>query len=285
MAHIAPALSMMPDARWSHAALPLLDAGRVDALEWTVDFGFHAPPPPWCHALLDHFSSAGALWGHATGYSALSVGGQPARKAWLARCQKEFTSRTYQGLSDHGGFSQSDAFSFGAPLPVPQVPAMRDLGVRGLRQLQRAARVQVGMENVALSFHRSDALGHGAFLGDMLRAVDGYLLLDLHNLHCAAVNFRLPVKELLAHQPLDRVQVIHVSGGRNATHARRTLRRDTHDGGVPAAVFRLLERVLPHCPQLRAVVLEQLPQALQTTAQQRRFQRDFHRVCATLGVP
>jgi uncharacterized protein (UPF0276 family) len=53
------------------------------------------------------------------------------------------------------------------------------------------------------------------------------------------------------------------------------VRRDTHDHRVPHEVWALLRRVLPEVPRCRAVILEQLPDALSTAQEQAGFREDF----------
>ena len=85
-----------------------------------------------------------------------------------------------------------------------------------------------------------------------------------------------------------RVNRLHISGGSwepAAGQRNRQIRRDTHDGTVPKAVFDLLEKALPKCPNLKYVVLEQLGGALETPEQQRAFQVDFRTMYRILQHP
>jgi len=115
-------------------------------------------------------------------------------------------------------------------------------------------------------------------LEQLLEPVNGFIILDLHNLYCQLRNFDLAFDEMISLYPLERVREIHISGGswdESATNPSRSVRRDTHDDAVPPDVFQLLEMTIPRCPHLKYVVLEQLGNGLETTASRSSFHHDF----------
>ena len=147
-----------------------------------------------------------------------------------------------------------------------------------MQQLAKVAKVPIGLENLAFAFGLPDVMSQGIFLDRLLAAVDGFLLLDLHNLYCQIHNFNLSALEILARYPLDRVKEIHISGGSWSQHGSRKIRRDTHDNAVPAAVFELLATVVNLCPQLEFVIFERIGNTLKTASSQAQFRRDYHRI-------
>jgi hypothetical protein len=111
--------------------------------------------------------------------------------------------------------------------------------------------------------------------------VNGFIILDLHNLYCQLRNFDLSFEQLIRLYPLDKVREIHVSGGSwedSLVAPGRMVRRDTHDDTVPSDVFHLLELAIPRCPHLKYVVLEQLGNALTTEESRSAYYRDFLRL-------
>lgn len=115
-------------------------------------------------------------------------------------------------------------------------------------------------------------------LDQLLRPVNGFIILDLHNLYCQLLNFDIAFDKLLAFYPLDKVREIHISGGSweaSRIEPGRKVRRDTHDNSVPPDVFQLLETVISRCPNLKYVVLEQLGNALATGESRMAFYSDF----------
>jgi uncharacterized protein len=122
----------------------------------------------------------------------------------------------------------------------------------------------------------------GDFLHQLITPVNGFIILDLHNLYCQLHNFEQDFEALIRLYPLDRVREIHISGGswaENSFNTDKKIRRDTHDACVPETVFSLLQQTIPLCSNLKFVVLEQLGTALASEASQQQFQSDFYRLC------
>lgn len=268
-------LSLMHQRDFALAVRPLVDGGLVDMAEWTVDIGWSAELPAWLAGLLDHYAAHGRLVAHGTGYSPLSAGA--SGEAWLSHLAEELRSRPYTHVSEHFGFCATEDIAFGAPMPVPRTAETLEVGITRMRRLSEAARgLPVGLENLALAMCARDALEMGGFIEALVEPVDGFVLLDLHNLWCQIHNFGLSPDDLLASYPLHRVRQIHVSGGSWSGAPR--VRRDTHDDAVPEAVWDLLAQAMPRCPNLGAVVLERLGSTLATEEARDSFRQDFMRM-------
>lgn len=267
----------MPESGFADAAIGLIEAGEVDALEWSFDMGWGPSGiPPWLAELLAHHSAAGTLFGHGVSWSLLSGAWTPRHGGWLERLRREVDERQYVHLSEHIGFMGGGPFVTGPPLPVPVTDDAVVLGRARLDLLGEAAGVPVGVENLATALGPADVADQGGFVQALLDGTDRFLLLDLHNLWCQAVNMGVDPVELLGSYPLDRVAEIHISGGSwsQPPSGERRLRRDTHDHGVPDEVFALLAMALERCDP-RVVVLEQLGSALTTVDQHQRYRDDF----------
>jgi uncharacterized protein len=269
-------VSWMPHPGFREAVGPLLAAGRLEAVEWTVDMGFGLPVPASAAAVLDAFGRAGRLWAHGVGYSPLGAGRGDVAEAWLDEVRADVGRHRYRGLSEHFGFCAGGPIRSGAPLPVPRTAATLAAGRSRLARLAEAAGVPIGLENLALTFSASEALEHGAFLAELVHGVDGYLHLDLHNLWCQAVNFDLDPEVLLAGYPAERVRVVHVSGGSTVDG----IRRDTHDDAVPEEVWGLLQAALPRLPRVEAVFLERIGPSFGAEGAPAQFLADWERLRA-----
>jgi len=108
--------------------------------------------------------------------------------------------------------------------------------------------------------------------------VNGFIILDLHNLYCQIHNFSIEFDEITALYPLDKVREIHISGGNwedSFIDPGKRIRRDTHDNVVPWEVYDLLEKTMKKCPNLKYVVLEQLGNGLKTDESKKLFYKDF----------
>ncbi len=288
-------LSLMTTEDFRAASLPLFADGVVDALEWSPDMlwapcGERHPEPAWCAALLDHYEHAGRLSGHGVHLSAFSAEAPTRHERWFARLAGD--PRRYRRFSEHVGFMSAPGFADGAPLPVPRCAETVALGAAALTRIARVTGVPAGLENLALAFSESEAWEQGPMLADILSAAStastaeapAFLVLDLHNLWCQAVNFAIDPERLLAAFPLERVRELHVSGG-SWSHPRadplgRRFRRDTHDGAVPDEVLALIEPALARCPLLEDVFLERLGGTMLTEDERGGFRTDFMRLRA-----
>ncbi len=275
-------LSLMLEADFLRAALPLFADGAVEVLEWSFDVGW--PPtvvPGWADDLLRHYSDADQLLGHGVSYSALSAGIELTQQRWLDALDHELSQRRYRHLSEHFGFSATSNFHQSAPFPVPLTSATLRVGQDRLRKLRERATMPVGLENLAFAFHRQDVDEQGRFLEALLEPADGFLLLDLHNLHCQSCNFDVSLDELLASYPLPRVRELHVAGGSWSVPTTgpnlAPVRRDTHDGAVPEELFAWLPKVLERCPNVEAVILERMGGTL-SPEDDEPFRRDYRRL-------
>jgi uncharacterized protein (UPF0276 family) len=276
----------MPEDTFRAAAAPLFAAGEVDAVEWSFEMGWHARLAPWLAALLAHYGAAGRLFGHGVHYSPLSAVWEARQARWLDALTDELNTRSYVHVSEHYGFMTARPFGRGAPLPLPRGPATLAIGRDRLRRLRARLGCPLGLENLALAWNRREALAHGAFLDALLERADDFLVLDVHNLYCQAMNFDIPADVLLASFPLARARELHVSGGSWLgawPGSSELVRCDTHDERVPAAVFDLLRSALAACPNVRLVVFERLGATIASDADAEAFQEDFQRVRAIVN--
>jgi uncharacterized protein (UPF0276 family) len=274
------ALSLMLEADFLSAALPLFSGGEVDAVEWSMDVGWGRTLPSWLVGLLSAYGERGALYGHGVHLSMLSAEQTPRQDAWLARLREEVQERDYVHLSEHFGWSTAGPFSQGAPLPLPATPAALRVGQARLGRLAAASGLPVGLENLALSFSARDAEALPAFMDALLEPVGGFIVLDLHNLWCQAVNFGLDPVRLLERYPAGRVRELHVSGGSWEQAAGRRFRRDTHDRAVPPPVMALLDVALAQLSGVEVVVFERLGDTLTAQDEKTSFMADFRAIRA-----
>lgn len=274
------------DANILRASLPLFSAEQVDALEWAFDTLYAQPHlPDWFEELLLTFGEAGRLVGHGVFFSLFSGRWNSGQQAWLNHLRAASSRYRFDHVTEHFGFMTGADFHTGAPLSVPLTPNTLALGQDRLRRIQDAAQCPVGLENLAFAYSADEVRQQGDFLHRLLEPINGFLILDLHNLYCQSQNFGLNLSELLTLYPLNRVRELHLSGGsweESAVEPGRQIRRDTHDEAVPPELFNWLAETLSHCPNLKFVVLEQLGTGLQTEAAQHQFQADFGKMRAVL---
>lgn len=167
----------------------------------------------------------------------------------------------------------------GCPLPVPFISEIVTIGRNRLASLVAASTCMVGVENLALAFSTEDVAVHGAMLGELVKPFGGFILLDLHNVYCQAVNFNRDILDLVRLYPLNLVREIHISGGSWArSQDGRLIRRDTHDNAIPVEVLEALPEVIAICPNLEVVIVERLGDTLIGADDEEEFRREFLRV-------
>lgn len=186
---------------------------------------------------------------------------RPRSEAWLERLRADQADFAFPWISEHLGWQFGDGRLVHLPLPLPLCAEAIDVVASRLRLLTSVSGF-AAFENGANHFCLGDPLDEPAFFAAICRSAPARLLLDLHNVHTQCLNLGTDPEEYLDRIDVDHVLEIHVSGG-GATEASwapsgRVYRLDSHDGPVPEEVWRLLERTIPRCRNLRAVVVERL---------------------------
>jgi uncharacterized protein (UPF0276 family) len=165
--------------------------------------------------------------------------------------------------SEHLGFQTIEAedhstLEIGVPLPMPNTNEAAELVASRSTAILKRYGVPFLLENPAQYFSclpSDPEIGGEAGLIHAVTEKSGcYLLLDLHNLYCNAINHKFDAYRVIDQMPLDRVIEIHIAGG----SWRDDFWTDGHDGRVPEGVWELLEYTLPLVPNVAGVVFELL---------------------------
>ncbi len=260
-------------------ALPLLEKGAVEAIEWSFDALFrHADIPAWFDELLQLFASEGRLIGHGVYYSLFSGTWKREQQEWLDNLKSTADRYHFDHITEHFGYMTGEDFHKGAPLSVPYNQTTLQIARDRISRMYAACGRPIGLENLAFSYAYEDLEKHGAFLKEILSEVNGFIILDLHNVYCQVKNFNIDFEKLISAYPLEMVREIHISGGSwedSTVEVGKKIRRDTHDDAVPEEVFEYLKTVIPKVPNLKFVMLEQMGSALKTMDSQAQFRSDF----------
>lgn len=264
------------------SALPLFAGEEVDAIEWSFDTLFQTRViPEWFTQLLHAYSEGNRLIGHGVFFSLFSGKWTPDQQKWLDRLKKKCEYFNFDHITEHFGFMTGANFHEGAPISLPFNSTTLALGQDRLKRIFNSCGRPVGLENLAFAYSLDEVKRHGDFLQKLIEPVNGFIILDLHNLYCHLHNFDCSFDEIIRLYPLERVREIHISGGsweNSEIEPTKTVRRDTHDDSVPDFVFELLEKSIPLCPNLKYVVLEQIGNGLKSPESQLNFQQDFRRM-------
>lgn len=279
MSNILSGISCNLDQHILHASLPLLESGQVEVLEWSFDALYNRKNiPSWFVELLKAFGHSNRLIGHGIFFSIFSGHWTNEHELWLRHLEHVTSQFNFDHITEHFGFMSGVDFHKGAPLPVPMTEETLAIAQDRLKRMANTCQRPVGIENLAFAFCIEEVKKHGDFINNMLSPINGFMILDLHNIYCQVANFNIDFQELLSYYPLDRVREIHISGGSwepSIVTNGNLIRRDTHDNAVPAIVFTYLESALLLCPNLKYVILEQLGVGLKTENDRIQYRTDF----------
>ena len=273
------------------AALPLFEAGLVDALEididneWGASRGQRYHRSGWQDELIELFSDGDALYGHGVWFSLLTARLDDRQLRWLELLDEECQRRRYRHVTEHFGWMTSGPFIQNTLFPLPYTSEAVDLGRERLRLLHEAARCPVGVENLATTLSPADATDQACFLADLLAPSAGVLILDVHNVWTQAINLGLSAEYLLAGYPFELVREIHVSGGSwfapEHTTDQRAVRMDSHDEAMPPEILPLLATAVARSANLEVVIYERRG-LLGSEAERTTYRDDFRAVRAVV---
>jgi uncharacterized protein (UPF0276 family) len=209
----------------------------------------------------------------------------PARRPqWLAALRREQDAFGFRWFSEHLGFADAGGAHATLPLPLPPTDEAADVVAASLRELQQVHPL-VAFENNADYLALGEPLAQPALFAAICERADAWLVLDLHNAYTQCLALGCALDAWLDRVPWPRVLEIHLSGGNDSDPdwlpSGRVLRLDSHDGPVPGPVWAAFARALPRAPNLRAVVLEWLPEGM-TAAAAAQFAADFARARSML---
>jgi uncharacterized protein len=173
---------------------------------------------------------------------------EPRRLDRIARLIEAVGAETW---SEHLAFVRGGGIEIGHLAAPPRNEASIEGGCQNLERAAQIIGCAPSVENIATLVEPPASLLDEAEWIDRIVCGSGVgLLLDLHNLYANAINFGDDPHSLLRRLPLERVNAVHLSGGRwidGPNGARRLLDDHLHD--VPAEVFALLSELGRLAPQ------------------------------------
>lgn len=183
----------------------------------------------------------------------------PVEKARVDRMARLVEAVRPAHWSEHLAFVRAGGWEVGHLAAPPRTAATLEGAVRNVDLASRIVGSVPALENIAtLIDPPASTLDEPAWTGAVLREAAAPMLLDLHNLYANARNFGMAPGRLLEAMPLERVTMVHLSGGRWLAPAGKAVPRllDDHLHDVPEEVFALLERLAEIAAQPLIVMLE-----------------------------
>ena len=174
----------------------------------------------------------------------------------LARLVNEVEPEAW---SEHLAFMRAGGVEIGHLAAPPRTEASAEGAARNLRLAAEVVGTMPAMENIATLIEPPcSTLSEPAWISRILGESGCGLLLDIHNLHANATNFRFEPLDYLATIPLDRIACIHVAGGSwiTAPDGDKRYLLDDHLHDVEQPVYDLLSEVAARAAAPLTVVLE-----------------------------
>lgn len=166
-----------------------------------------------------------------------------------------------ESWSEHLAFVRAGAVEIGHLAAPPRTPQSVAGAIANIETAARIVGAPPILENIAtLIDPPASTLCEAQWVTQIVRGSGTQLLLDLHNLYANACNFGRDPIELLLDFPLERVALVHISGGRwvdvpgGNPGQQRLLDDHLHD--VPPAVHDLLAVLASRATQPLTVILE-----------------------------
>lgn len=166
-----------------------------------------------------------------------------------------------ESWSEHLAFVRAGAVEIGHLAAPPRTLQSVAGTIANIETATRIIGTPPILENIAtLIDPPASTLCEAQWVAQIVRGSGTHLLLDLHNLYANACNFGRDPTELLLAFPLERVALVHISGGRwvdipgGKPGQKRLLDDHLHD--VPPAVHDLLTVLAGRVAQPLTVILE-----------------------------
>jgi hypothetical protein len=181
----------------------------------------------------------------------------PADPAYIAQMDRWARRWNAHWLSEHLAFvaiqPADGPGAAGLALTAPFDHEVLDLVVARARQVMDATGRPFLLENSPyfVDFPDSD-MDEAEFLNRFCARSGAGLLLDLHNLHCNAVNYGFSGHAFLDRLDLANVVEVHIAGGAELAG----MWADAHAGAPPEPVWDLLEDCAARSPNLRGITFE-----------------------------
>ncbi|MEU6273278.1 DUF692 domain-containing protein [Streptomyces populi] len=219
----------------------------VDVVEILADQWFGDGNSERLSGIVDEFSTVV----HGVGMSVAGAGRIP--KEYLRNIRKVVRACGASYHSEHLAVTHTPGMSSGHLCPAVISEESFRVCVRNVEQAQEFLGVPLALENITYSMTLGgDHMAAASFLGDIVKATDCLMLLDVANLYINSRNYRFDPLEYLDRLPVDRIVQIHLAGGVLSSKGKHI---DSHSEQVGQDIWELataVEKVT--CPS--SVIIE-----------------------------
>lgn len=239
------------------AAGILSNLDRIDVVELIADDHFAAGKGEL--RALRRLAAQVPLTLHGVSLGLVST--EAAEVQLIERMARVFEAVRPESWSEHLAFVRAGGIEIGHLAAPPRTADTIEGGAANLDLATRIVGTPPLLENIATLIDPPGSdRDEATWLSQIVHTSGHELLLDLHNLHANATNFRFDAREFLSRIPIDRVTAVHISGGRWVSapppyeDEERLL--DDHLHNVPDAVYALLVDLAFRATRQLTVILE-----------------------------
>ena len=228
---------------------------KIDLVEIIADDLFSAPKG--IIRSIETLSTQVPITLHGVGMGLASI--EPVEDFRFERMAKLVQRLQPDCWSEHLAFVRAGGYEIGH-LAAP--PRTKENILGAIQNIERAKQI-IGsapiLENIAtLIDPPCSEMSESAWVNEILTSTSTSLLLDLHNLYANALNFGHSPEDYLLSFPLEKVRIVHLSGGHwiKEPSGRGMRLLDDHIHDVPNDVFELLKLLSQKTTQPLTVILE-----------------------------
>ncbi len=153
-----------------------------------------------------------------------------------------------KGWSEHLSFVRHSAHEIGHMAAPPRTRESITASIENINRASDYLGSKPILENIAtLADPPCSQMSESEWIREIIEGADCYLLLDLHNIYANTLNFGQNLSLTLKKLPLERVRIIHLSGGRHIqehSSSEKTRLLDDHLHDPPEILYSLLEKTL-----------------------------------------
>lgn len=182
----------------------------------------------------------------------------PVHRKYFDRMARLVDRIEPEAWSEHLAFVRVGDREFGHLAAPPRTPANVEGTVENLRRAEEIIGTRPHVENIAtLLDPPGSTLAESDWTRRILDGADCELLFDLHNVFANGLNHGYAPTEFLRTIGAERVEYLHIAGGKMITAPDGTTRLlDDHLHDVPDPVYDLLEEVAATATHPLTVILE-----------------------------
>jgi len=236
-------------------AASILDAlESIDVLEVIAEDWIHAGRRE--SAALRELAATRPLLLHGVSLGLASC--EPVETARLTRLARLVERVRPEAWSEHLAYVRARGVEIGHLAAPPRTRENVQGAIRNIGLARRILGAPPCLENIAtLIDPPGGTMDEPEWVRSITAASDTPMLLDLHNLYANALNFGREPHDLLMAMPLERVSVVHLSGGHwISREGGRPRLLDDHLHDVPDPVYGLLETLAASVEAPLTVVIE-----------------------------